>query len=85
MATPSRRYSMQDFIMRGLILGYIYSILLSASGIIVCELRGKPDCNSAWAQGYAVATGLVTTFLAYFVQPGAKPLTSRSKPDDTEP
>ena len=83
MATH-RQSQIQDFVMRGLIIGYVYSILLSASGIVVCEWKGKPDCSSAWAQGYAVATGLVTTFLAYFVQPNLK-LPTRPKTDEPTP
>lgn len=83
---PSNK-QMGVFIMRGLIIGYIYSIILSSSAIIVCEVKGKTDCSPAWSQGYAVATGLVTTFLAYFVQPGTKisSSTSRQKTNDTEP
>lgn len=84
MAISPRQNQIQDFVIRGLIVGYVYSILLSASGIIVCEVRNKDDCNSAWSQGYAVATGLVTTFLAYFVQPNTK-LLNRSKPDEPTP
>lgn len=84
MAVPSRQNQIQHFVMQGLILGYIYSVLLSASGIVVCEVRGKADCSAAWSQGYAVATGLVTTFLAYFVQPNLK-LPTRPKSDEPTP
>lgn len=83
----SNNKQMGVFIMKGLIIGYIYSIVLSSSAIIVCETKGKTDCNSAWSQGYAVATGLVTTFLAYFVQPGTKISNggTRTRPNDIEP
>ena len=58
------------FIVRGLVVGYIYSIALSASSIAVCEVKGK-NCEGVWSQGFTVATGMVTTFLAYLVAPDA--------------
>jgi len=77
---------MDEFITKGLALGYAYSILLSASGVVTCELRGKA-CDAAWNQGYAIASGMVTTFLAYFVQPsqsaGGRNRTS-PKPDPSD-
>jgi hypothetical protein len=81
VAAPRKENKSGDFVVRGLILGYVYSIFLSTSGIVVCELRNKSDCNSAWSQGYAIATGLVTTFLAYFVQPPSKAESPRMKVD----
>jgi hypothetical protein len=71
--------SMSPLIMKGLIIGYLYSIVLSASAVTVCEVRGRADCSSVWSQAYAVATGLVTTFMAYFVQPESKPSTRREE------
>ena len=78
MATPSKSASvMTPLIVKGLIVGYLYSILLSASAVLVCEAKGKSDCAPAWAQAYSVSTGLVTTLLAYFVQPETKSRTRR--------
>jgi hypothetical protein len=54
--------------MGGLVVGYLYSIVLSASSIAVCEVKGK-NCEGTWSQGFTVATGMVTTFLAYLVTP----------------
>jgi hypothetical protein len=70
---------MSLLVMRGLILGYVYSILLSASAVITCEVKAKNDCSVVWSQAYAVATGLVTTFMAYFVQPEQKTPTRREE------
>ncbi len=78
-ATRKQTTSMSPLIMKGLIVGYLYSIVLSASAVTVCEVRGKADCSSAWSQAYAVATGLVTTFMAYFVQPESKVGTRREE------
>jgi hypothetical protein len=70
--------------MRGLILGYVYSILLSASAVITCEVKAKDDCSTTWSQAYSVATGLVTTFMAYFVQPEQRAST-RKEEDEAQP
>ena len=59
---------MDEFITKGLIIGYAYSIALSVAGVTICEVKGK-TCDSAWSQGYTIASGMVTTFLAYFVSP----------------
>lgn len=77
---------MDEFITKGLVIGYAYSIVLSATGVITCELKGK-TCDAAWSQGYAVASGMVTTFLAYFVSPsqtttGRNRALSKSDPSD---
>ena len=64
-------------VVKGLMVGYLYSIFLSASAVVVCEMKGKSDCSSTWAQAYSVSTGLVTTLLAYFVQPETKSDTRR--------
>ena len=78
MATVSRnKIRMDEFITKGLIIGYAYSIVLSVAGVTICELKGK-TCDSAWSQGYAIASGMVTTFLAYFVSP-TPPSVGRSR------
>jgi len=58
----------ENFIKKGLIIGYFYSICLSTAGIVVCEFKGK-TCDTMWTQGFTVAAGMVTTFLAYLVTP----------------
>jgi hypothetical protein len=78
MALPKRpSNSVENFIKKGLIIGYLYSICLSVAGIAVCEFKGK-TCDSMWTQGFAVATGMVTTFLAYLVTPPSI-MTSRGR------
>ena len=87
MATISRnKIKMDEFITKGLIIGYAYSIVLSVAGVTICELKGK-TCDSAWGQGYAIASGMVTTFLAYFVSPTPPPASrsrTSSKSDPSE-
>jgi len=76
----------ENFIKRGLIIGYLYSICLSTASIAVCEFKGK-TCDTMWTQGFAVATGMVTTFLAYLVTPpsgAASRGRSNSKPDTSD-
>lgn len=86
MATTRKQSaSMSPLIMKGLIIGYLYSIVLSASAVTVCEVRGRADCSSAWSQAYSVATGLVTTFLAYFVQPESRMGTRKEEDNASQP
>jgi hypothetical protein len=58
---------------------------LSASAVTVCEVRGRVDCSSAWSQAYSVATGPVTTFLAYFVQPESRMGTRKEEDNASQP
>jgi hypothetical protein len=83
MASRKSQYGMGDLVVQGLIAGYIYAIILSASSIAVCEVKGKTDCAQVWSQGFSLATGLVTTFLAYLVQPGASTAPLSVKREDT--
>ena len=69
---------LDNFIKRGLVIGYLYSICLSVAGITVCELKGK-TCDSMWTQGFTIAAGMVTTFLAYLVTPPSS-VTGRGRP-----
>ena len=70
--------NMHNVVVAGIITGYLYAILLSTSAIVVCESRGRGDCSQSWNQGFSVATGLVATFLAYFVKPNdPEPSTER--------
>ena len=68
--------------MGGLVAGYVYAVVLSASAIAVCETKRAGTCAEAWNQGYSTATGLVTTFLAYLIPPGA-PVTTRTRKEDS--
>ena len=83
MASRKSQYGVGDLVVQGLIAGYLYAILLSASSIAVCEVKNKSDCSQVWGQGFSLATGLVTTFLAYLVQPGASIAPASIKREDT--
>ena len=86
MATTRKQpVSMSPLLMKGLVIGYAYSILLSASAVTICEVKSKADCSQAWAQAYSVATGLVTTFMAYFIQPEARPGTRKEEENASQP
>lgn len=74
----------QELVIHGLVIGYLYGIALSASGIAVCETRKPGECSDAWNRGYTTATGLVTTFLAYLIPPSERPPSNltRKKEED---
>lgn len=61
--------SFNQLVINGLVIGYLYAIALSASGIAVCESKSPGKCSEAWNQGYATSSGLITTFLAYLIPP----------------
>jgi len=81
VATRNSPSIVQTLVIRGLIIGYFYAIVLSASSIAVCETKRPGECSEAWNQGFATATGFVTTFLAYLIPPNTTSTTSRR--DDT--
>lgn len=83
MATNAQHNVIQTLVIRGLVLGYIYAILLSASAIAVCEAKRPGQCSEVWNQGFSTATGLVTTFLAYLIPPSESPSTTR-KGEETD-
>lgn len=86
MATARKQSTgMTALLMRGLIVGYAYSIVLSASAVTICEVKGKADCSQSWAQAYSVATGLVTTLMAYFIQPEARPGVRKEEENASQP
>lgn len=68
--------SFQNIVISGLVLGYLYAILLSASAIAVCETKRSGTCADVWNQGFSTATGLITTFLAYLIPPGSSKIPS---------
>ncbi len=82
MATRKTQMSINRLVVNGLIVGYIYSICLSASAIAVCETKRPGQCSDVWNQGYSTATGLVTTFLAYLIPPSDRVSTSSSKREE---
>jgi hypothetical protein len=82
MAGRKTQFGMGDLVVQGLIAGYVYAIILSASSIAVCEVKNKSDCAQVWGQGFSLATGLVTTFLAYLVQPGQGSPSPTNKRED---
>jgi hypothetical protein len=75
--------SINHLVVRGLVIGYLYSIILSASAITVCEMKRPGQCSEAWNQGYTIATGLVTTFLAYLIPPSERASTSLFKGEES--
>lgn len=79
MATRAQHNVIQTLVIRGLVLGYIYAILLSASAIAVCETKRPGQCSEVWNQGFSTATGLVTTFLAYLIPPSESTSVTRQR------
>ena len=83
MATRKTSVSINQLVIRGLVVGYMYAIALSASAIAVCETKTPGACSEAWSQGYATSSGLVTTFLAYLIPPGDRaPTRSNERRDE---
>jgi TRAP-type C4-dicarboxylate transport system permease large subunit len=64
--------SISNLVVKGLVVGYLYTIALSASSIAVCESKRPGECSEAWNQGYATASSLVATFLAYLIPPSER-------------
>ncbi len=83
MAARKTQANINQLVINGLVIGYLYAIALSASGIAVCETKTPGKCGEAWNQGYATSSGLVTTFLAYLIPPNDKTST-RSVPKGEE-
>jgi hypothetical protein len=75
--------NVDQLVVSGLVIGYLYLIVLSASAIAVCETKRPGQCSEAWNRGYATATGLVTTFLAYLVPPAGRTPTRTPKREET--
>lgn len=86
MSPKTKETRLNDFIIKGLLVGYAYTVILSASSIAVCEIKNKDNCSSAWSQGYSIAAGLVSTFLAYLIPPSERMQSlSRTKPSTHGP
>lgn len=83
MATSTPPGIVQNLVVKGLIIGYLYAIVLSASAIAVCETKRPGECSEAWNQGFSTATGFVTTFLAYLIPPTGTSSPSTRKGDNT--
>jgi len=79
VATRKTPASINQLVIQGLVIGYLYAIALSASSIAVCETKNPGECSEEWGQGYATSSGLVTTFLAYLIPPSEK---SPTRPND---
>ena len=84
MATRTPSNIVQTLVIRGLVIGYSYAILLSASAIAVCETKRPGQCSEAWNQGFSTATGFVTTFLAYLIPPAGTTYSSNRKGENTD-
>jgi hypothetical protein len=83
VATRKASPSINQLVINGLVIGYLYAIALSASSIVVCELKKPGQCGEAWSQGYATSSALVTTFLAYLIPPSDRtPTRSAPKGED---
>ena len=82
MAARKSQVNINQLVVNGLVIGYLYSIGLSASAIAVCETKRPGQCADAWGQGYSTATALVTTFLAYLIPPSDRVFTSSSKREE---
>jgi hypothetical protein len=84
VATRTPSNIVQTLVIRGLVIGYSYAILLSASAIAVCETKRPGECSEVWNQGFSTATGLVTTFLAYLIPPTGTTSPSSRKGENTD-
>jgi hypothetical protein len=82
VATRKTPTSINQLVINGLVIGYLYAIALSASGIAVCEIKKPGECSEAWSQGYATSSGLVTTFLAYLIPPSERTSSRTQKETD---
>ena len=84
MAPPKTPDSVSQLVLNGLVIGYIYTILLSASAIAVCESKRPGECSEAWNQGYATASSLVATFLAYLIPPSDRVSSSLTRREEND-
>ena len=84
MATRTSSNIVQTLVIRGLVIGYSYAIVLSASAIAVCETKRPGQCTDVWNQGFSTATGFVTTFLAYLIPPAGTTSPSTRKGENTD-
>jgi hypothetical protein len=62
----------------------MYTIALSASSIVVCEATRPGQCVEVWSQGYATASSLVATFLAYLIPPSDRVTSGLFKRDEDD-
>ena len=84
MAARKTPESISNLVVKGLVVGYLYTIVLSASSIAVCESKRPGQCTEAWGQGYATASSLVATFLAYLIPPSDRVSSSLAKREETD-
>ncbi len=60
--------SAQRAIVAGIAVGFAYQLGLATAQISVCERQRAGKCETEWAQGFAVSSGLLSTLLAYFIE-----------------
>ncbi len=80
----------QRAIIAGIAVGFAYQLGLATAQIAVCERQRAGLCETEWAQGFAVSSGLLSTLLAYFIEaPANTPATTRRlrsvRPSETDP
>lgn len=80
----------QKAIVAGIGVGFAYQLGLASAQIHVCERQRAGECNTEWAQGFAVSSGLLSTLLAYFIEAPANTAsptrrTTRARPPEDDP
>jgi hypothetical protein len=61
-------HTAQRAIVVGIGVGFAYQLGLASAQITVCERQRAGNCETEWAQGFAVSSGLLSTLLAYFIE-----------------
>lgn len=76
----------QKAVVAGIAVGFAYQLGLASAQITVCERQRAGKCDTEWAQGFAVSSGLLSTLLAYFIEaPGGQPTTTRRRTVNVRP
>jgi hypothetical protein len=81
-----RHPAAQRAIIFGIAVGFAYQLGLATAQISVCERQRAGKCETEWAQGFAVSSGLLSTLLAYFIEaPGGAPATTIRRTTSARP
>lgn len=84
-------HTAQRVVIAGIAVGFAYQLGLCTARIAVCERQRAGQCDTEWAQGFAVSSGLLSTLMAYFIEapPGTTTTTRRRttsvRPSETDP
>lgn len=73
----------QQLIMAGICAGFAFQLSLAGAQIVVCERTRPGQCSVQWDKGFTVSSGLLSTFLVYFIE--APRRTRRSSNDQSLP